>query len=65
MDFGLTEEQELIVRTVRGFVDKELYPLEAGYRQQLAAPRARLGMGASSPVGHEFASERRLRSSLT
>jgi acyl-CoA dehydrogenase len=29
MDFGLTEEQELIVRTVRTFVEKELYPLEA------------------------------------
>jgi acyl-CoA dehydrogenase len=29
MDFGLTEEQEMIVRTVRGFVERELYPLEA------------------------------------
>jgi acyl-CoA dehydrogenase len=29
MDFGLTEEQELIVRTVRTFVERELYPLEA------------------------------------
>jgi acyl-CoA dehydrogenase len=29
MDFGLTEEQDLIVRTVRTFVEKELYPLEA------------------------------------
>jgi len=29
MDFGLTEEQELIVRTVRAFVEHELYPLEA------------------------------------
>ena len=29
MDFALTPEQELVVRTVRGFVEKELYPLEA------------------------------------
>src|SRR3984893_3929868 len=29
MDFGLTHEQELIVSTVRGFVERELYPLEA------------------------------------
>ena len=29
MDFGLTDEQELIVRTVRAFVERELYPLEA------------------------------------
>jgi acyl-CoA dehydrogenase len=28
MDFGLSEEQEMIVRTVRGFVERELYPLE-------------------------------------
>ena len=29
MHFGLTSEQRLIVETVRGFVEKELYPLEA------------------------------------
>ncbi len=29
MDFGLTDEQEMIVRTVGGFVERELYPLEA------------------------------------
>jgi acyl-CoA dehydrogenase len=28
MDFGLTDEQKLIVRTVRNFVERELYPLE-------------------------------------
>ena len=28
MNFGLTAEQELVVKTVRGFVEKELYPLE-------------------------------------
>src|SRR5690348_10737646 len=27
MDFGLTDEQQLIVRTVRAFVERELYPL--------------------------------------
>jgi acyl-CoA dehydrogenase len=29
MDFGLNQEQEMIVKTVRGFVERELYPLEA------------------------------------
>jgi acyl-CoA dehydrogenase len=29
MDFGLSHEQEMIVSTVRGFVERELYPLEA------------------------------------
>src|SRR5262249_9548255 len=29
MAFGRTDEQGLIVRTVRGFVERELYPLEA------------------------------------
>ena len=28
MDFGLSEEQQMIVSTVRGFVERELYPLE-------------------------------------
>jgi acyl-CoA dehydrogenase len=28
MDFALTSEQELIVSTVRGYVERELYPLE-------------------------------------
>jgi acyl-CoA dehydrogenase len=28
MNFGLTPEQEMVVKTVRGFVEKELYPLE-------------------------------------
>ena len=28
MDFGLNEEQEMIVKTVRAFVERELYPLE-------------------------------------
>lgn len=29
MDFGLSEEQKLVVDTVRQFVETELYPLEA------------------------------------
>ncbi|MGB2411544.1 MAG: acyl-CoA dehydrogenase family protein, partial [Candidatus Puniceispirillaceae bacterium] len=29
MDFSLTEEQRLLVTTIRGFVDDELRPLEA------------------------------------
>ena len=29
MDFALTEEQEMIVKTTRGFVENELYPHEA------------------------------------
>lgn len=29
MDFGLNQEQEMVVSTVRSFVEKELYPLEA------------------------------------
>ena len=28
MHFGLTEEQEMIVSTVRSFVEKEIYPHE-------------------------------------
>ena len=28
MNFGLTEEQQMVVDTVRGFVEKEFYPLE-------------------------------------
>jgi acyl-CoA dehydrogenase len=28
MDFGLSEEQRLVVDTVRGFVEREIYPLE-------------------------------------
>jgi acyl-CoA dehydrogenase len=28
MDFGLSQEQQMVVDTVRGFVERELYPLE-------------------------------------
>ena len=29
MQYGLTEEQEMIARTVQSFVEKEIYPHEA------------------------------------
>ena len=29
MDFGLSDEQEMIVSTVRSFVENEIYPHEA------------------------------------
>ncbi|MEM9851909.1 MAG: acyl-CoA dehydrogenase family protein, partial [Pseudomonadota bacterium] len=29
MQYGLTEEQEMIASTVRDFVEKEIYPYEA------------------------------------
>ena len=28
MNFGLSDEQEMVVETVRSFVEKEIYPLE-------------------------------------
>ena len=45
MDFGLSEEQEMIVHTVREFVERELYPLEAGVERTGAVPRE---------VGHDI-----------
>jgi acyl-CoA dehydrogenase len=39
MDFGLSEEQEMIVHTVREFVERELYPLEAEVERTGAVPR--------------------------
>lgn len=39
MDFGLSEEQQEIVRTVRNFVEKELYPLEADVERTGMVPR--------------------------
>jgi len=38
MDFGLTEEQELIVKTVRQFVEKEIYPFEEQVEREGAVP---------------------------
>jgi acyl-CoA dehydrogenase len=38
MDFGLTHEQEMIVSTVRGFVERELYPLEAAVERNRHVP---------------------------
>ncbi len=39
MNFGLTHEQDLIVTTVRGFVERELYPLEAEVERTGELPR--------------------------
>jgi acyl-CoA dehydrogenase len=38
MDFALTHEQELVVDTVRGFVEREFYPLEADLEKSGALP---------------------------
>ncbi|GIK96425.1 MAG: acyl-CoA dehydrogenase [Alphaproteobacteria bacterium] len=39
MDFGLTHEQQLIVDTVRDFVERELYPLENEVERTGEVPR--------------------------
>jgi acyl-CoA dehydrogenase len=39
MNFGLTEEQDMIVSTVRGFVETELYPLENEVERTGEVPR--------------------------
>ncbi len=39
MNFGLTEEQEMIVSTVRSFVEKEIYPHEALVEKTGEVPR--------------------------
>ena len=38
MHFGLTEEQEMIVSTVRSFVENEIYPHEAEVERSGAVP---------------------------
>ncbi|MEM6322658.1 MAG: acyl-CoA dehydrogenase family protein [Pseudomonadota bacterium] len=38
MDFGLSEEQEMIVSTVRRFVESEIYPHEAAVEQTGSVP---------------------------
>src|SRR3546814_5165197 len=39
MNFGLSGEQQMIVDTVRSFVEKELYPHEAAVERTGAVPR--------------------------
>jgi acyl-CoA dehydrogenase len=39
MDFGLSEEQNMVVETVRSFVENELYPLEAELERGGELPR--------------------------
>ena len=36
MDFGLSDEQQMLVRTTRAFVEKELYPFEAEVERERA-----------------------------
>ena len=39
MDFGLTDEQQMVVDTVRSFCEKELYPLEEEVEHKGECPR--------------------------
>jgi acyl-CoA dehydrogenase len=39
MNFALTPEQEMVVKTVRGFVETELYPLEAEVERTATVPK--------------------------
>ena len=74
MNFGLTDEQEMVVNTVRTFVENEIYPLEK--EVETSAPvktslfydtggtvfRRRVGRGSlftSSPGGSGFLSQGR------
>jgi acyl-CoA dehydrogenase len=45
MDFGLTHEQLLVVETVRGFVEAELYPLEDAVERSGVVP---------TEIGHDI-----------
>ncbi len=38
MNFGLSPEQDMVVQTVRGFVEKELYPHEEAVERSGEAP---------------------------
>lgn len=49
MDFGLTQEQQMVVDTVRGFVERELYPLEAELEKTGSLARE-LGRGIQQKV---------------
>ena len=49
MDFGLTHEQQLIVDTVRDFVERELYPLENEVERTGEVPRE-LGLDIARKV---------------
>jgi acyl-CoA dehydrogenase len=49
MDFALTPEQEMVVETVRSFVENELYPLEAEVERTGEVPRE-IGSGIARQV---------------
>jgi acyl-CoA dehydrogenase len=63
MNFGLTEEQEMVVETVRSFVERELYPLEQQVERLGDVPREMaqdiqrkvIGLGFHAPnIPEEF-----------
>ena len=39
MDFGLSDEQRMVVETVRSFVETEFYPLEAEVERTGVVPQ--------------------------
>ena len=53
MDFGLSTEQQMVVETVRGFVERELYPLEAEVERTGEVPDE----GDAEPAADEPADE--------
>ena len=67
MDFALTEEQQLIVKTTREFVESELYPyeqqveetgeLDEQLRRQLRAKAIDAGLFAANMPAEKAASE--------
>ena len=63
MNFGLTEEQDMVVETVRSFVERELYPLEQQVERLGDVPREMaqdiqrkvIGLGFHAPnIPEEF-----------
>jgi len=51
MNFGLSQEQEMIVDTVRDFVEKEIYPHEAEVERTGNVP---LELGQSKAKSYRF-----------
>ena len=50
MNFGLSDEQQMIVDTVRSFVENELYPHEAMVERERAVPRVHWDRGRAGRV---------------
>src|SRR3546814_11060404 len=57
MNFGLSDEQQMIVDTVRSFVEKELYPHEAMVEPERAvrSEERRVGKGGGGRCRSEWA----------